>query len=373
MTNLILFVIAVAGSSIDKRPLDTGSSTGGSEQKLRALEPISQSQIELGSSEIGSGSFASVVSATLIKAYNSREAVVVKCMEKKRRNMNQALFFREIDILHHLHNTCERDGGEPDHTGEACIVELLGSFQDRKRLYLVLEPLGVDLCTLLTSSTEPLHLDDVRDILRQTLHAVSYCHDKGVIHCDIKAENLLLSRPGSVQRSEDGRITNLKIKLIDFGLSKRVGIDRLDGDGTFCFLSPEVVLSIPITFKLDMWGIGHLAYILRTCCNMFGMVAENDFENLLIMMQKVRRAPLPRSMIDRSSDPAKVETLVMKLKDASDEVRPWTIDSHILRGYGGEPNAEAEGVVDFVHTLMEFDPDHRPTAEQALRHPFLRR
>ena len=61
------------------------------------------------------------------------------------------------------------------------------------------------------------------------------------------------------------------------------------------------------------------------------------------------------------------------LIEASDEGgrMQWSINKDILCGYGSEPDTAADGLVGLVHSLMELDPDYRPTAKEALQHPFL--
>ena len=152
-------------------------------------------------------------------------------------------------------------------------------------------------------------------------------------------------------------------------MSKRVGDGRLDKYGTFAFLSPEVVLSIPRTAKLDMWGIGHLAFTLRTGRDMFGYVDDDDYNRLLVMMQKVRWTGIPKSMFQRSADRSRFRKWIL---ESNESTRPWAIDNYIICGCEDVKNTEAEGLVDLIHCLMEFDPDRRPSAKEALMHPFLR-
>ena len=362
----VLFLLAADASSFEDGRVEKLIST--EPDVVTETQPIRKSQIEFNGSVLGSGSFASVSPATLMNRDSSRESVVIKTMRKRTLRELEKLYINELDILTQMQSLTERESAEQDHQGRDYIVQLIGSFEDVDKMYIVLEPLGLDLFHVTTSDI-PLHLDDLREILRQTLHAIDYCHMKGVIHCDIKLENVLLAASGPLKHGRDGRITNLKIKLIDFGLSKRVGDGRLDKYGTFAFLSPEVVLSIPRTAKLDMWGIGHLAFTLRTCRDMFGYVDDDDYNRLLVMMQKVRWTGIPKSMFQRSADRSRFRKWIL---ESSESTRPWAIDNYIICGCEDVKNTEAEGLVDLIHCLMEFDPDRRPSAKEALIHPFLR-
>ncbi|KAI7861293.1 kinase-like domain-containing protein [Spinellus fusiger] len=80
-------------------------------------------------------------------------------------------------------------------------------------------------------------------IARQTLYALIYLHSKGVLHRDIKCENLLLGWQGQV-------------KLADFGLSARVSRHQRDRLGTSKWMAPEVIRQECYTEKIDMWSLG---------------------------------------------------------------------------------------------------------------------
>ncbi|RUS26716.1 hypothetical protein BC938DRAFT_484218 [Jimgerdemannia flammicorona] len=80
-------------------------------------------------------------------------------------------------------------------------------------------------------------------IARETLKGLTYLHDKGFIHRDVKCENLLLGKNGEV-------------KLADFGLAARndrVNRDRL---GTSKWMAPEVIRELPYDNRVDMWSLG---------------------------------------------------------------------------------------------------------------------
>jgi serine/threonine protein kinase len=77
-----------------------------------------------------------------------------------------------------------------------------------QRLYLVFELIDMDLKKLMDSQSEPLTPSLVSSYTRQILEGLSYCHSMGVMHRDLKPQNLLVSR--------DRRT----LKLADFGLAR---------------------------------------------------------------------------------------------------------------------------------------------------------
>lgn len=99
-----------------------------------------------------------------------------------------------------------------------------------------------------------------RKIMLDTSAAVSYLHDKGIVHRDIKAENVLISYTG-------GHETDIIAKLTDFGLAKVIASVNLEGDletyymdsncGTRYYLAPEV-LQKKYTLKADIFSMAVL-------------------------------------------------------------------------------------------------------------------
>ena len=131
------------------------------------------------------------------------------------------------------------------------IVNLKYSFQDFKRLYLVMEfiqggELFVQLQKCGRFSEERVQFYSAEIIL-----AFEYLHSHGIIYRDLKPENILIN--------EDGHI-----KLTDFGLSKS-GIDEKNPKAyTFCgtieYIAPEIIKSQGYDKSVDFWSLGSVIY-----------------------------------------------------------------------------------------------------------------
>ncbi|KAG0192534.1 signal transducing kinase of the PAK [Apophysomyces sp. BC1034] len=80
-------------------------------------------------------------------------------------------------------------------------------------------------------------------IARETLRALIFLHAKGLLHRDVKCENLLLGWNGEV-------------KLADFGLSARISRRNRDRLGTSKWMAPEVIREECYNEKIDMWSLG---------------------------------------------------------------------------------------------------------------------
>ncbi len=141
---------------------------------------------------------------------------------------------------------------EVDHPN---IVKFYETYRDKKYYHLVMELCnGTELFEYLTSIGK-FSEADASKVIKQILSAIKHIHDKNIAHRDLKPENIIFTT------NEDGTI---HIKLIDFGLSKLLGIDNMSMMtklGTPYYVSPDV-LEGNYDKRCDLWAIGVIAYIL---------------------------------------------------------------------------------------------------------------
>jgi tetratricopeptide (TPR) repeat protein len=97
----------------------------------------------------------------------------------------------------------------------------------------------------------PLAFDEALSIIEQTAKGLVHAHAQGIIHCDIKPANLMLTKG--------------HIKILDFGLS-RLQDEDADGErvGTLEYMSPEAVRGQKLTAPSDVWSLGVVFYELLT-------------------------------------------------------------------------------------------------------------
>lgn len=125
------------------------------------------------------------------------------------------------------------------------ICNLYYAFQDPKHLYLVMDlALGGDLRYQLNHNAHglPFTEDRVRIYSAQIIEALDYCHSKGVIHRDVKPENILLDGQGWVM-------------LTDFGIARQVDSNGLcrSGSGTGGYMPPELYTKSHAHSKTTDW------------------------------------------------------------------------------------------------------------------------
>ena len=135
------------------------------------------------------------------------------------------------------------------------IIRLLDVFENPSHIYIVVELLrGGDLHEYLFKQSFKITEARARAIIHALATALYYTHSYGIVHRDLKLENVLM-----VDESE-----NSEVKLVDFGLSKIIGPGEHCNDsfGTLGYAAPEVLNEKPYDCKVDIWGLGVILYIM---------------------------------------------------------------------------------------------------------------
>ncbi|GLD94151.1 hypothetical protein PINS_up002762 [Pythium insidiosum] len=127
------------------------------------------------------------------------------------------------------------------------IVNLAGTFQDPKYLYMVLEyVIGGEFFTHLRKAGR-FDNNTARFYAAQVVSIFEYLHGQDFIYRDLKPENLLLDSEGY-------------IKITDFGFAKRVAFKTYTLCGTPEYIAPEVLLNKGHGKGVDWWTLGILMY-----------------------------------------------------------------------------------------------------------------
>ena len=98
-------------------------------------------------------------------------------------------------------------------------------------------------------------------VIREVMHAIKYFHSKGIVHRDLKPDNII------VLGYDTDDVSDLRIKLIDFGMSKftKKGNKKINLStycGTIDFIAPEVFEGTGYDQSCDIWSIGVIAYFM---------------------------------------------------------------------------------------------------------------
>uniref|UniRef100_A0A3Q0SLI2 non-specific serine/threonine protein kinase n=1 Tax=Amphilophus citrinellus TaxID=61819 RepID=A0A3Q0SLI2_AMPCI len=192
---------------------------------------------------IGNGAFAVVFKGRHKEKHDWE--VAVKCINKKNLGKSQFLLGKEIKILKEL--THEN------------IVRLL-DYQVRM-VFPLPSPSSLSLSTAhgqQNKQTCTLSEDTIRVFLQQIARAMRVLYSKGILHRDLKPQNILLCHAGGRRASS----INTTIKIADFGFARHLQTNTMAATlcGSPMYMAPEVMMSRCYNAKADLWSIGTIVY-----------------------------------------------------------------------------------------------------------------
>uniref|UniRef100_A0A804RDP9 non-specific serine/threonine protein kinase n=1 Tax=Zea mays TaxID=4577 RepID=A0A804RDP9_MAIZE len=195
------------------------------------------------------------------------------------------------------------------------VVRLHEVAASKTKIYMVLELVnGGELLDRIAASEGKLPEQEARRLFQQLVDGVSYCHEKGVCHRDLKLENVLVDRKGN-------------IKISDFGLSALP--QHLGNDGllhTTCgspnYIAPEVLQNRGYDGSLsDIWSCGVILYVM-----LVGHLPFDD-RNIVVLYQKIPEwlSPGARNLLRRILEPDPAERIAM----AEIKAHPWFQEHYV--------------------------------------------
>jgi predicted Ser/Thr protein kinase len=198
------------------------------------------------------------------------------------------LFYREArfaSAMSHPNITPVVDFGEDEKVGMFMVMELADGEALNRLLFREKQMSPRKAC----------------DIVLQLAEALHYIHKQGVVHCDIKTENILIS-----EEEHEGKRSKTIIKLLDFGLARSLTASRASTSlsGTPHYVAPERIRGEPASPASDVYGVGILLYELVT-----GQVPWDGAVQKILAGHLEERAKPPSQLIEGGIDPA-LETLI---------------------------------------------------------------
>jgi cyclin-dependent kinase-like len=172
---------------------------------------------------------------------------VFKCVHRATGEAVAIKRFTDSDEDPNIRKMCTRELGMLKKLRHGNLVNLLEVFRRRKRLHLVFEYCDHTLLNELETHKRGMAEGDIQRISWQILQGVDYCHRNGVIHRDVKPENILICKNGVV-------------KLCDFGFARNLtgpGGHYTDYVATRWYRSPELLVGdVQYGPPVDVWAVG---------------------------------------------------------------------------------------------------------------------
>ena len=167
------------------------------------------------------------------------------------------------------------------------IVKMVCSMKNDQFVFLLIEFVnGICLKELLNAQLKVFNMNDTRFYIASLLLTIDYLHHKGIVHRDIKSNNIMV----------DG---NGYIKLIDFGTAKLVKDYTNTIIGTPHYMAPEILAGKGYAFSCDYWSIGVVAYEIFYHKFPFGSETSEIMEIYNDIMYSNFKFPFENDMFDK--------------------------------------------------------------------------
>lgn len=166
--------------------------------------------------------------------------------------------------------------------------------------YIVMEYIAGDTLKQIIENEGPFDPDDVAALIEQVAAGLDYAHARGIVHRDVKPQNILVTREGLA-------------KVVDFGIAKATGESALTDAGltigTAHYISPEQASGLPATPVSDVYSLGIVAY--EMLCDRLPFDANNA---VAVAMMQVNQAPTPPDEIDPEVPPGAADIVLRSLE-----------------------------------------------------------
>ncbi|XP_038720820.1 serine/threonine-protein kinase prpf4B-like isoform X2 [Tripterygium wilfordii] len=309
----------------------------------------------------GKGVFSTVVRAKDVKTDNGDPGEVAVKIIRNNETMHKAGQL-EVQILKKL------VGADPENKRHC--VRFFSSFKYRNHLCLVFESLNMNLREVLKKFGRNigLKLTAVKTYAKQLFIALKHLKNCGVLHCDIKPDNMLVNEAKNV------------LKLCDFGNAMFAGKNEITPYLVSRFYrAPEIILGLPYDHPMDIWSVGCCLFELYKGKVLFPGPSNND----MLRLHMELKGPFPKKMLRRGAFTdqhfdqdlnfhATEEDPVTKkaIKRMIVNIKPKDIGS-IITGSPGEDPKMLANFKDLLDKIFVLDPEKRITVSQALNHPFI--
>ncbi|MFH2007535.1 MAG: serine/threonine-protein kinase [bacterium] len=197
------------------------------------------------------------------------------------------------------------------------VIRIHDLGEDGGMLFLSMEYFAGQSLSELLAQRHVLGLDEAREILRQVCDALTAAHAAGVVHRDLKPQNVLVNERGET-------------RVIDFGLAKMAYLNTMTATGLMMgtpeYMSPEQVRGRAVDHRADIYSLGAMAY--HMLCGRPPFTADT---------------PIAVGFMHVSESPSSPRLLQPEL--------PESVDGAILKALSKDPDDRFDAVADFKAAL----------------------
>lgn len=171
--------------------------------------------------------------------------------------------------------------------GHPNVTRVYDLFEDDEAPWAIMEFVPGRSLKEAIAQDGPFSIEMTAKLLDQAAKALDHLHGRGLVHLDVKPQNLILTPDNSV-------------KLIDFGIAQRAGEpqEMIGGTafGTAAYLSPEQACGEPVEAATDIYALGCVVFEMLTGRPPFGSDPANSTKDDLVRAHVEREPPLPSSV-----------------------------------------------------------------------------
>jgi len=285
--------------------------------------------------------------------------VCLKVIKNSKDFFDQSL--DEIKLLQYINSK----GNPHEHN----VLQMIDYFYCKEHLFIVSELLRENLYEFQkyireSGGVEYFTPNRLKRIMKQILEALVYIHNLNLLHCDIKPENIVIK---SYSRCD--------VKLIDFGSSCFVTDHLTSYIQSRSYRAPEVILGMEYNYGIDIWSLGGVLAEMHTAYVLF----QNDSIASMLCRIEGILGPYPEYMVETGPEAPKYFNMsgIIYERDEEDGLisliypKKTSLRARLHLPPAGVASEDEENFLDFVNLMLQVDPRKRPSAAEALNHPWL--